>query len=90
MSIFGISLLDNFGFDFITNFITEIKIITYNILDYLSNTQFYKYINKLFFNNEVTKQSSSKSGSMIESNKIETIRNDTKIGENSRNSKISE
>jgi hypothetical protein len=52
MSIFGISLLDNFGFDFLTNLITEFRVITLSIIDYLSNSQFYNYLKDLFSNSE--------------------------------------
>jgi hypothetical protein len=48
MSIFGLSIIDNFGFEFITKFLIEIRIITSVITDYLSNTQFYNYLVKLF------------------------------------------
>lgn len=53
MTIFGISLLDNFGFEFIRNFIIEIKVISSNIIDYLSNTHFYNYLSKIFNNKEI-------------------------------------
>jgi hypothetical protein len=86
MSIFGISLIDNFNFDFIN----EIRLITSNTIDYLSNTQFYNYLSQLFSKKETSViQGSNQSRSMIESSKIETIRNETGIGENSRNSKKS-
>lgn len=52
MSIFGLSLLDNFGFDFIINFFTEIKLVFTNTIDYLSNTNFYNYLSKLFSKKE--------------------------------------
>ena len=48
VSIFGISLIDNFWIEFITNFIKETKIITYSIISYLSETHFYKYLSELF------------------------------------------
>ena len=48
MSIFGISLLDNFGFEFIQNFLIEIRIITANIIDYFSKTHFYVYLSEIF------------------------------------------
>jgi hypothetical protein len=52
MSIFSISLIDNFAFDFIAKFLAEIRSIFTNSVDYLSNTQFYKYLNNLFSNKE--------------------------------------
>jgi hypothetical protein len=45
MTIFGISTIDNFGF---TPFMDEIKSITYNIVNYLSNTSFYNYLRELY------------------------------------------
>jgi hypothetical protein len=48
MSIFGISLLDNFGIEFISNFIKEFKFVLGNTLDYLTNTHFYKYLTDIF------------------------------------------
>lgn len=48
MTIFGISLLDNFGFEFIQNFLIEIRIITANIIDYISKTHFYVYLSEIF------------------------------------------
>jgi hypothetical protein len=55
MTIFGISIFDNLGFDFIRNFIFEIKIITSNFIEYLTNSSFYKYINKIFTGKEIIK-----------------------------------
>jgi len=48
MTIFGISLLDNFGFEFIQHFLIEIRVITANIIDYFSKTHFYVYLSELF------------------------------------------
>jgi hypothetical protein len=48
MTIFGISTIDNFGFNFMTHFIDEIKSITYNIASYFSNTSFYNYLRELY------------------------------------------
>ena len=48
MSIFGISLLENFVFEFISSFIREIKFIIRNTLDYLTNTHFYSFLSNLF------------------------------------------
>jgi hypothetical protein len=45
MTIFGISTIDSFG---ITPFIDEIKSITYNIVNYFSNTSFYNYLRELY------------------------------------------
>jgi hypothetical protein len=74
MSIFGISLLDNFGFEFVSNFMIEMKVITGNIINYLTNTQFYSYLNQLFSNKEdiPSSDSSNKTRSMIKTNSNET------------------
>jgi hypothetical protein len=94
-----LSLLDNFALDFINNFFKEIKLITWNVVDYLSNTHFYKYITNLFHGNKIDeiKDSSSKTTenrSMIGENKYETKRNESKtseiIRENNSHTKISE
>lgn len=90
MGIFGISLIDNFGFYFITNFIEEIKVIAYSITNYLSNTHFYSFIASLFSKKEeVTKESkiSLRDEPLIEENRRQTKRNGEKV---ERNSKISE
>ena len=89
MGIFGISLIDNFGLDFITNFITEIKVIAYSITNYLSNTHFYSFIASLFSKKEeVTKEAEVSLRERSVSG--ESSRNESKIGESKRNSKISE
>lgn len=88
MSIFGLSLIDNFGFDFINNFLSEFKIIIHNTIDYLSNTKFYNYLNKFFFNNKTESDNSSRSIQKTMSEQYSS--NESKIGENKGNSKISE
>jgi hypothetical protein len=90
MTIFGISLLDNFGLSFLKNFIMEIREITYSIIDYLSNTNFYKYLNNLFNKEIPSSKTTDKIGSVITTNTTETIRNETSIEQSSRNTKISE
>ena len=52
VSIFGLSLIDNFGFDLVNKVIFEIKYISYSMVDYLTNTQFYKYLSDLFNKND--------------------------------------
>jgi hypothetical protein len=88
MSIFGLSLLDNFGFEFIKDFMIEIRFIAVNIIEYLSNTRFYQYLNNLFSNKEEIPSSdkANKIGSVSE------IKSDeTRISEESRrNPKIAE
>ena len=50
MSIFGISMLDIYGINIITNLFYEITQIIGNVIKYLSNTQFYIFLNNLFTN----------------------------------------
>jgi hypothetical protein len=92
MSIFGLSLIDNFGFDFINNFLIEFKIIISNTIDYLTNTKFYNYLSKLFLNEIETpsNEKTNQNGSLIKENSRQTIRNEEEIRENKGNSKISE
>jgi len=90
MSIFGISLLDNFGLGFLKNFIMEIREITYSVIDYLSNTNFYKYLNNLFNKEIPSSKKIDKSRPLIEENTTETIRNETSIRRNQGNPKISD
>jgi regulator of sigma D len=95
MTIFGIFSIDNFGIEFITNFIKEIRVITSSIVEYLSNTNFYNYLNKLFNKNKVIDEITSsekidKIRPLIRENTTETIRNETSIETSGRNTKISE
>lgn len=53
MGIFGLSLFDNSLITFFSNFINEIKFISYNVVDYLTNTNFYNYLSKFFKSNEI-------------------------------------
>jgi hypothetical protein len=53
MTIFGISLFENSLFDFFNSFLMEIRFISWNIIDYLTNTNFYQYLNKLFKSKEI-------------------------------------
>jgi hypothetical protein len=52
MTIFGISLFDNFGIDFISNFLNEIRLILASIVGYFANTHFYSVIAGLFSSKE--------------------------------------
>jgi hypothetical protein len=89
MAIFGISLIDNFGIEFITNFFKEIKVIAYSITNYFSNTHFYSFIASLFSKKEdVTKETEVSLRERPMSG--ENSRNESKIGESKRNNKISE
>src|ERR1700751_1039993 len=53
MGIFSISIIDNSLSAFFSNIIYEIIFISENIIDYLSNTNFYKYLNNLLSNNKI-------------------------------------
>jgi hypothetical protein len=95
VSIFGLSLLDNFGIEFITHFFKEIKIISWNIINYLSSSHFYQFLNKLFsLNDDPSSKTNGKIESMIRESNEQTTRNETKtsesIGQNNRNTTISE
>jgi hypothetical protein len=93
VTIFGISLIDNFGLDFISNFFKEIKFIIGNIVDYLTNTQFYLYLNKLFSNKELNEVPTSEQINKNESFpdiKRKEKGNGENFGQSDRNSKISE
>jgi hypothetical protein len=48
MTIFGLNLIDNFAFDFFSNFFKEIIFISHNIIFYITQTQFYTYLTDLF------------------------------------------
>jgi len=68
MSIFGISLIDNFGFDFIKNFLTEIRVITASVVGYLSETHFYSFIASLFNKKEELTKTGGSTPSMSREN----------------------
>ena len=40
--------------EFIRNLLTEIRFLTWNIVDYLSDTHFSHYLRKLFSKNEIS------------------------------------
>lgn len=100
MALFGLSLIENFGIEYVQHLFNEIRFITWNIVDYLSNTHFYQYLNKLFSLNDDDDPSSEvykdtgKIESMIRESNEQTTRNETKTSENirpsDRYSKISE
>ena len=89
MSIFGISLLDNIGIEFLSNFIIEMKIIIGNIVNYLTNTQFYNYLTELF-SNKPSNETTNKNGSIVSENKRQTIGSEQSITKSETNSKISD
>ena len=92
VSIFGISLIDNFGFKFVSDFLTEIRFITYSVINYLSNTQFYSFIAGLFSAKEnVTNPSKTEIRDRLNEEFIrQTERNKESFSESKGNSKISE
>jgi hypothetical protein len=91
MAIFGMSVMDNFGLDFLNNFFMELKIVLGNTVDYLTNSRFYSYLNKLFTNEVTTSEKTiDNKRTMIEENKTNTTRNEYPNGQNQRNSKISD
>jgi hypothetical protein len=80
MSMFGLSLFDNGLINFFSNFISEIRFIGYNIVDYLSNTNFYNYLSKLFNKSEVIEKIGSKEKYQIKEVKsTEILRNGENI-----------
>ena len=95
VTIFGISLIDNFGFEVINNLLIEFKIIINNTVDYLTNTHFYMFLSKLFSNpSSEIESKSNKTGSMMEEISRKTTNGERKTSESirqsDRNSKISE
>jgi hypothetical protein len=91
VTIFGISLLDNFGIEYLQLFLREIRIVIGNIIVYFTDTHFYKYLTKLFSReDDASSKETNKNGSMMESNIGKTSRNEENIKENNRRSKISE
>ena len=101
MTIFGISLLDNFAFDLLSNFIKELKYITHNIIFYITQTQFYVYLSEIFkgHNKDIEKTAEDQSSPSRESTNISrknttdeswTKESQRGIKESNRDSKISE
>lgn len=82
LSIFGISLVDNFGFDFITHFFDEFRLVLSAIALYLTNTQFYSFVASIFTTKEDI-PSSTKIKLNTKSSGIEQT-----IGQSERDSKI--
>ena len=54
LSIFGISLIDNFGINVISNFLYEIKLVTASIVGYLTGTHFYSFLSTIFSTKEIS------------------------------------
>ena len=90
MSIFGLSLIDNLGFDFIQNLFFEIKNISWNIINYFNNTQFYQSLSNLFSNEDIPSSEKTNKNESISEIKKEKEWNSENIRQNNRNSKISE
>jgi len=85
LSIFGISLIDNFPFDFTK----EIRYVLAGIITYFTNTHFYSFIASIFSGKETAtnQKISLRDRPLIEGFSDETTRNENK---SKRNSKISE
>jgi hypothetical protein len=92
ISIFGISLLENFGIEHIQHLFNEIRFIIGNIIDYLTNTHFYNYLTELFSNKEdnSSNEKTNQSGSLTKENRRQTIGSEESIGKSEGNSKISD
>ena len=87
LTIFGISVIDNFGLDFFRNFFMELRITLAAIITYFSNTHFYSFIASLFKSKEeVTKP---KISIREEPMSWESSRNESEIKQSKGNSKIS-
>jgi hypothetical protein len=83
--------MENFGFEFMKNFLYEIKFISWNIIDYFSNTQFYQYLNNLFSEKEKEAPSSGTTDKIQRTTIPEITKDQSKISEdNRRNDKIAE
>lgn len=88
LSIFSISVIDNFGLDFFRNLFLKLRIILGGIITYLSNTQFYGLIASIFKTKEdVTKPKISIGADPVS---WESSRNESEIRQAKRNSKISD
>jgi hypothetical protein len=95
VTIFEISFIDSFDFEFMNNLLIEFKIIISNTVDYLTNTHFYMFLSKLFSNpSSEIESKSNKTGSMMEEISRKTTNGERKSSESirhgDRNSKISE
>jgi len=94
VTIFGLSLIDNFGFEFLSNFFKEIKFIVGNIIEYFTNTSFYQYLNKLFSNDIIHENNPSNEKSIFRESSWDATKEKSGISEDNkqinRNSKINE
>jgi len=90
VSIFGFSVVDNFGIGYISSFVTDIRLIVAGITAYLTSTQFYAYLGSLWGlkvtnNPEISKRTWSSSTVYPKSSW-----NENQISESERNSRIAE
>src|ERR1700678_3039266 len=87
MTIFGVSLLENFGFEFISNFLRETRNILRNIVDYLTDTKFYQSLENLYGKKESTLEKHSNEFETINkfNNKEDVIR---RISENAERKEL--
>lgn len=78
MIVFGISVFDAYGFDFVKTFLIEIKVLTYNIINYLSETTFYNFVYSFFTNNEKLNQTRNNAVDVISEKESENLNNKNK------------
>ena len=90
MTIFGISLLDNFRIDFISKFLNEIRFVTASIVEYFTNTYFYSVIAGLFTSKEIATNQKIRVRPVTEEISWQTKGTKGDFEENKGNSKISE
>jgi hypothetical protein len=92
LGIFGISLIDNFGWEVFSDCWREIKLLTWKTTDYLTSTRFYNWLEEFWKPSIAREIPSSRSMEQIKSEiESETSRNDKSSWQNNRNnSKISD
>lgn len=73
MGIFGISLFENSLFDFFGNILSEFRFISWNVIDYLTNTNFYQYLSNLISKNDTKDVIKQVKGVIIKEAKNEII-----------------
>ena len=95
VSIFGLSVIDTFGFEVMNNLFMEFRRIISNTVNYLTNTHFYMFLSKLFSTStDEIESKSDKTGSLTSGTSWEATNHERKTSESNRkidrNSKISE
>jgi hypothetical protein len=87
MTIFGVSLLENFGIEFISNFLRESRNILRNTVDYLTDTKFYQSLENLYGKKESTLEKHSNEFDTINklNNKEDVVR---RITENAKRKEL--